>query len=455
MTKINQISASRAASLAAALTLVVTLFTITGAQPLAAQQRAGAQSPQALVQRAAAAMGGEAALRGLNNTTLEFNAALFGIGQEETPSSPARATLSYGRTVTDYSGARRLISQESRATTGVITRQRRVIANGIGMTETNGTPNPDAPGAVAAVIAELRLLPDQLVLAALSNPNALSPLAARRFRGEMMDGVRYANGPDTVSLWFDRLNGLLTVAERVTDDGVLGDRSNTAMYTRWADAGGVLLPREIDSEANGRLQQHTVITAASINSALDDAQFAIPDSIARRAQRGPLAPPRLVVNLVEIGPNLWRAEGGSHHSLVVRQPNGLVVVEMPQNSARSRAVLDTLKSRFPGVAVRQAVSTHHHWDHSGGIREYLAQGIPVLAHQRNVEFIRGIGAARKTVAPDALSRSPRAVNVTVARDSLVIGTATRACSSSSFRTFTSRACSLPMFRRSAYCLSPM
>ncbi len=254
------------------------------------------------------------------------------------------------------------------------------------------------------------------------NSTALSAVTPRRFRGELMDGVRYANGPDTVSLWFDRLNGLLTVAERITDDGILGDRRNTAMYTRWADAGGVKLPREIDSEANGRLVQHTVITSASTNGALDESTFTIPDSVSKRALRGPVVVAPVVVNLVELGPNVWRAEGGSHHSLVVKQGNGLLVVEMPQSSARSRAVLDTLRSRFPGVPVRTAVSTHHHWDHSGGVREYLAQGIPVVTHRRNVEFIRGIAAAKKTVAPDALSRTRRAPVVRAASDPLAIGT---------------------------------
>ena len=383
---------------------------------------ASAQTPPALVQRAATAMGGEAALRALASTNYEFNASAFGIGQEETPASPARATLSYGRIVTDYRGSRRATTQESRAVTGVITRQRRIIAGSIGMTETNGTPNPDAPGAVATALAEIRLLPDRLIMAALDNPGALSALAPRRFRGELMDGVRYANGADTLSMWFDRLNGLLVVAERVTDDGVLGDRRNTAMYTRWAEAGAVKLPREIDSEANGRLVQHTVITTASTNAALDEAMFTIPDSIARRANRGPAVAAPVVVSLVELGPNVWRAEGGSHHSLVIRQPNGLLVVEMPQSSARSKAVLDTLKSRFPGVKVHTAVSTHHHWDHSGGVREYLAQNIPVVTHRRNIDFIRGIGAATKTVAPDQLSRATRAVAVRAAPDTLSIGT---------------------------------
>jgi glyoxylase-like metal-dependent hydrolase (beta-lactamase superfamily II) len=134
-----------------------------------------------------------------------------------------------------------------------------------------------------------------------------------------------------------------------------------------------------------------------------------------------VAPPVLSVQLNQLAPGVWRAEGGTHHSLVVEQSDHLVVVEAPQSTARSRAVLDTLRSRFANKPVRQAVMTHHHWDHSGGIREYLAAGIAVVAHERNIPFVRQIAAARKTVAPDELSRRPRTPVVTAVRDSLVVG----------------------------------
>jgi hypothetical protein len=44
----------------------------------------GQDSPTVIIQRAATAMGGAANLRGLNNVTLEFHSATFGLGQEET-----------------------------------------------------------------------------------------------------------------------------------------------------------------------------------------------------------------------------------------------------------------------------------------------------------------------------------------------------------------------------------
>ncbi|MGH7714218.1 MAG: MBL fold metallo-hydrolase, partial [Gemmatimonadaceae bacterium] len=151
-----------------------------------------------------------------------------------------------------------------------------------------------------------------------------------------------------------------------------------------------------------------------------DATFAIPDSIVERARR-PVPPAAVAVNLVELGPGVWRAEGGSHHTLVVEQPTGLIIVEAPQNRARMSAVFDTLKSRFPNKPVQTAVNTHHHWDHSGGLRETMARNVQVVTHVRNVDFVRGIATARKTVAPDILSRLRRFPAVRGVRDSLTLG----------------------------------
>jgi glyoxylase-like metal-dependent hydrolase (beta-lactamase superfamily II) len=72
------------------------------------------------------------------------------------------------------------------------------------------------------------------------------------------------------------------------------------------------------------------------------------------------------------------------------------------------------------------VNTHHHWDHSGGLRAALAAGVPVATHARNAAFVRGIGAARKTVKPDELARrlGPARVRppaITAVQDSMVLG----------------------------------
>ena len=398
--------------------LVPTAVTI--AMTSIALNSVAAQAPSAIVQRGVDAIGGAAALRGLANTVTDLNAALFQLGQEETPLSPPRATLSFARITYDFSGNRYAIQQENRPFTGPPTRTRRVMSGGVGMLVNNTAENPDARANVAASQRAMRLSPLRLLRTALETPASLQTAPAKRWRGEVMDGLRLA-GQDTATIYFDRASGLLTVVEVVTDDPILGDRRTVTWYTRWQDAGPLKFPRQIDTEVNGRLSQHQVVTAVTVNETLADSTFAMADSIRTRASNLPATARAIPVNLVEIAPGVWRAEGGTHFSLVVEQPTRLVVVEAPQNADRSRAVLDTLRSRFPSKRVGLVVNTHHHWDHAGGLRAYMAGGIPVATHQRNVEFVRGIGLATKTVARDAISRGRAAPAITSVGDSLTVG----------------------------------
>jgi glyoxylase-like metal-dependent hydrolase (beta-lactamase superfamily II) len=378
------------------------------------------------VARAVAAMGGEAALRGVRSVSVDFYTATFALGQEETPESPARANFAVGQNLTDYAGNRQLGVVELRNVAGAVNRLRRVTAGGIGMLETNGRQAPDNPGQVASIEGGMRRALERLLITALDNPATVRALPSHSWRGEQYAGVHYENGPDTLNIYFDRRTGLPTVTESITDDAILGDRHTVSWYTRWQPSGEILSPRQYDITVNGRPQTNSVFTAVTVNPAVADSQFVIPDSIASRAQRPSPTPPAITVTLVELAPGIWRAEGGSHHSLVVEQGTRLVVVEAPQSKTRMQAVLDTLKARFPGKPVGLVVNTHHHWDHAGGLRAALAAGVPAVTHARNAAFVRGIAAARKTVSPDALARrlGPARIRppaITAVEDSMVLG----------------------------------
>lgn len=392
------------------------------------------QDPQGLVRRGADAAGGDAALRGVRAVTVEFVNNQWALGQSETWDSPLRFNgVSAGRSTMDFSGNRRIIEQEARAGTGQRTRARQVVAGGIGFTEQSVTPPGGNPGAAtqnvmnpAGVTNTERILrrdPVRLLVTALDNPGSLSAASGRQtFRGIPHDGARLAHGPDTLTMWFDSRSGLLTVVETLTDDPVLGDRQTQIWYTRWHPAGAIRYPRQADTFANGVLIDQAAFTSVAVNANLDEAAFAIPDSLAARAQRGPApAPAAISVTLAELSPGVWRAEGTTHHTLVVEQGNELLLVEAPQSTPRMTAVLDTLRSRFPGRRVSAVINTHYHFDHSGGVRAVLAAGLPVITHERNAGFINRVASAPKTIAPDELSRRRRNPSVRLVSDSLVVG----------------------------------
>jgi len=388
---------------------------------LGAVSNASAQQPVDLVRRGLDAIGGADAVRALPGVSMDFYVVTWTLGQSELAESPPRASLTTTRTVTDWQRGRRLTTSEVRPVAGNATRQRSVIADGIGAQGMDALAAPMVANAVAAAARAMRYQPDRLLLAAFDQPTALSALAPRELRGAMHDGVRLA-GTDTVSLWFDRATGLLTVTETRTDDSILGDRILATYYTRSQSIGAsVKLPRQMDAFVNGQIVQHANYpTVAALTP--HDSLFAIPDSIASRARSAPPPPTGLApATIVQLAPNVWRAEGSSHHTLIIDQGDGLLLVEAPQSTQRMRMVLDSVARRFPGKRINGLVSTHHHWDHTGGLREVIAEGIPVYTHAANAAFVRRVGEARRTVSPDLQEQRRRGVTLFSTTDSLVLG----------------------------------
>lgn len=398
-------------------------------------------APMDLLRRAAEATGGEEALRGLRTLVLDNNAAGRNAGQELDPLGPMHINVSSSRQTLDRAGRRLRADIEIRGinapTPNGIARLVNVATTDAGMIiNAQGRQRPFARLQYQNSLNNLdNFMPVQL-LALMTHPDSLAAAGERVINGEPADGVRYTLNGATPTIWFSRRTGLPLQQQTVTDHAILGDLTTTITWSHWSNT-AVRIPGQIVTEAGPSL---TMVTqrVASINEALSDTLFLIPDSIAAQFRAQPplvvaATPPVPPVSLSEVAPGVWRASsapppspGGGpqpagYNALVVDQGDRLVLVEAPLTPAWTRSLLDTLAGRFPGKRVGTLVNTHHHWDHAGGVRAVLAAGIPVVTHERNVEFVRQVGTARKTVRPDALSRRGRLPAITGVSDSLVVG----------------------------------
>src|SRR6185295_15866450 len=85
----------------------------------------------------------------------------------------------------------------------------------------------------------------------------------------------------------------------------------------------------------------------------------------------------------------------------------VVVIEGPQSDERALAVIAETKRLSPNKPSKYVVNTHHHFDHSGGLRAFVAEGATVVTHQVNRPYYEKPFAAPHTLNPDSLARSPR------------------------------------------------
>ncbi|HYM02895.1 MAG TPA: MBL fold metallo-hydrolase, partial [Stellaceae bacterium] len=126
------------------------------------------------------------------------------------------------------------------------------------------------------------------------------------------------------------------------------------------------------------------------------------------------------LKLVELAPNVQQVVGGSANDLIVAMKDYLVVFDAPVNEWQSRWVIDAAKAKYPGKPIKYLVLTHHHMDHTGGARTYVAEGATIIVPAPDKAHFAKDFAGKRTVNPDALAKHPRAAKITEVADKLVL-----------------------------------
>src|SRR6185436_4529653 len=137
----------------------------------------------------------------------------------------------------------------------------------------------------------------------------------------------------------------------------------------------------------------------------DSVNLAAPADV--KAAPAPPAVAPAMVTVEEVGKGLWYLAGQSHHSVLVEFADHLVLIETPQHEVRSAAVVAKAKELRPNKPIKYVINTHHHFDHSGGIRAAFAEGATVITHEGNKAFFEAVATRPHTLTADAQSRSPK------------------------------------------------
>jgi len=97
---------------------------------------------------------------------------------------------------------------------------------------------------------------------------------------------------------------------------------------------------------------------------------------------------------------------GAWNSTIIKQPDGIVILEAPISGSYTQGVIAEAKKRYPGMAVKAVVSTSDSWPHTGGVRFAVSQGTPVYILDLNRPLLDRMTSAPHTIDPDALSQHP-------------------------------------------------
>ena len=179
---------------------------------------------------------------------------------------------------------------------------------------------------------------------------------------------------------------------------ILGDMMIEAVFRDYKDFGGVKFPTRILQRSGGYPLLDLTVTDVKTNAA---PAIEVPPAIRQAKQPAP-GP----VMLEKISDGIWIAPGGAK-SIVVEFKDHIMVIDAPATEARSIAVIDAVKKTIPGKPIRYVLNTHLHFDHSGGLRTYAAEGATVITHRDNVPYYEQAWANPRTINPDRLAKSGR------------------------------------------------
>jgi hypothetical protein len=381
--------AGRFLSLTAALVAVLYVHTHVAAQAVPART---------LVEQAAAAMGGLDRLRAIDNLVLtgfgEYLNQQGGSALSPDPHAPVKSQFATdAERVFDLRNGR-AVSRDRRASTFPFA--------------INRPPERTARLETGAAMLDHPL---PAVLAALDSKTRLG--AARTEDGVNVVEFTIEQGA-TLWLGLDPVTKLPSFVRSVGPSTTLGDITTTTYFTGYLPFENVLLPVGLTATMDWR-------NLTSMKFDVDSYRLNVRNLEPFPAPRARAAEVRKAT-ATKLAEHVWdvRVDASEDGGAVVEFADHLTMFEAYNNEADTFARIDLANTLVPGKQVTQLIVTHHHFDHSGGLRAAVARGLTVISRRGNEGIFREMVARPAVTFPDALARNPQPLKFVPVDEHLVL-----------------------------------
>ena len=408
-------------------------------------QPAAAQSGIDLIKQAVEAQGGAAKVGAAKTTIIKGEAKHWEPGQSYSPTGEAKflGDSTYTQTVDNtnrtarfdwdrdmkYPAVERIkFSEITTPTFGVVI-------------DDKGAQQPMSGIRLAAHLRERERASSRMLLRALNEPASVTALGDQKVGERTLPAVSIKTRTGAFTVLFDRSTHLPAVVRTRDVDNVYGDSNYDLVLSDWRDAGGIKRAHTLSFQLNGVEVQRLTIKEVTVDAPIPANTFAVNDDVKAKAKTAAAEAPYQWVlrrmflgrfldsdkvyfpegggfRLSELAPNVQHVVGGGANNLIVAMKDGIVIVDAPVDEGQSRWVIDAAKAKYPGKPIKQLVLTHHHMDHSGGTRAYVAEGAELVIPGQARPFVEKMIQAEHKVAPDALARQPKQAKIVDVKDTL-------------------------------------
>jgi hypothetical protein len=218
---------------------------------------------------------------------------------------------------------------------------------------------------------------------------------------------------------------------------VWGDVPTTLTFNEWSlEANGVRYPREWTYERIGLPDEQFSIIALDFNG-VDEASLRLPAALLA-AHAGNVRPidaiPFPKDAITTLAPGIVLVHG-SWNVGFVRQEDGVIVLEAPISPAYAKQAFAFATAYFH-LPIKAVVTTSDSWPHLAGVRQAVAEGVPVYALDLNLPILKRLLDAPHTQHPDDLARAPKTAKFISVATPLTVGAGTNELKIVPYRTAT-------------------
>jgi glyoxylase-like metal-dependent hydrolase (beta-lactamase superfamily II) len=263
--------------------------------------------------------------------------------------------------------------------------------------------NMVGPAPVAAPVAydvrvhDLWTTPHGVIKAAMAT-NAVA--TTRNVDGKTMTAVSFTVSGQYKATALINAAGMVERIDSVMPHPVSGDTASSIVFSGYKDFAGVMFPARIQQSMGGFPVLDLAVSDVKPNA---PAGIEVPALVTAFAEN---------VTANKVADGVWHMAGGSHNSVAIEMKDHIMVVESPLYDGRAVLMLNEVKKLSPGKSIRFVVNSHHHFDHSGGLRSAVAEGATLVTSELARPFFETTMANPNSIKPDAMQKSGKKASVT-------------------------------------------
>ena len=300
-----------------------------------------------------------------------------------------REDASFSRAEPNGGGAVPLMGTGEQRTTGLM--------RGVNAWSMVGSAPVAVPVAYDMRVHDLWTTPHGVIKAAMAN----NPTASlRSVDGKTLTAVSFAVPGRYRATALINAAGMVEQIESTQPHPVTGDTASIIRFSDYQDTSGIRFPMRIQQTIGGYPVLDLVVNDVKPNV---PAGIEVPALVSAFAEN---------VVTTKVADGVWHLAGGSHNSVAIDMKDHLMVVESPLYDGRAVLMLAEAKKLSPGKPIRFVINSHHHFDHSGGLRSAVAEGATLVTSEVSRSFFQDTLANPNRIKPDAMQTSGKKAVVT-------------------------------------------